>query len=49
LEFIEKAKGKLCVEVTAVTTPEVSLHKVEDLEKRMGVKFRLRVCIPCFW
>lgn len=49
LEFIEKAKGKLDVEVTAVTTPEVDLHKVEDLAKRMGVKFRLRVCIPCFW
>lgn len=49
LEFIEKAKGKLDVEVTAVTTPEVDLHKVEDLAKRMGVKFRLRVCVPCFW
>jgi len=49
LEFIEKAKGKLDVEVTAVTTPEVDLHKVEDLAKRMGVKFRLRLCIPCFW
>jgi cyclic pyranopterin phosphate synthase len=49
LEFIEKAKGKLDVEVTAVTTPEVDLHKVEDLAKKMSVKFRLRVCIPCFW
>jgi TatD family-associated radical SAM protein len=49
LEFIEKAKEKLDVEVTAVTTPEVDLHEVEELAKRMGVKFRLRVCIPCFW
>lgn len=49
LEFIEKAKRMLDVEVTAVTTPEVDLHKVEDLAKRMGVKFRLRQCIPCFW
>jgi TatD family-associated radical SAM protein len=49
LEFIEKAKGVLDVEVTAVTTPEVDLHKVEALAKRMGVKFRLRQCIPCFW
>ena len=49
LEFIERAKEKLDVEVTAVTTPEVDLHKVEDLAKKMGVKFRLRVCIPCFW
>jgi TatD family-associated radical SAM protein len=49
LEFIEKAKEKLDVEVTAVTTPEVDLHVVEDLARRMGVKFRLRPCIPCFW
>jgi TatD family-associated radical SAM protein len=49
LEFIEKAKRVLDVEVTAVTTPEVDLHKVEALAKRMGVKFRLRQCIPCFW
>jgi TatD family-associated radical SAM protein len=49
LEFIAKAKDKLDVEVTAVTTPEVDLHKVEDLAKSMGVKFRLRVCVPCFW
>jgi cyclic pyranopterin phosphate synthase len=49
LEFIEKAEGKLDVEVTAVTASEVDLHKVEDLAKSMSVKFRLRVCIPCFW
>jgi len=49
LEFIEKAKPVLDVEVTAVTTPEVDLHKVEALAKQMGVKFRLRQCIPCFW
>jgi len=49
LEFIEKAKPVLDVEVTAVTTPEVDLHKVEALAKQMSVKFRLRQCIPCFW
>lgn len=49
LEFIEKAKKKLDVEVTAVTTPEIDLHKVEELAKSMSVKFRLRVCVPCFW
>ena len=49
LDFIEKAKPVLDVEVTAVTTPEVDLHKVEALAKEMGVKFRLRQCIPCFW
>ena len=49
LDFIEKAKRVLEVEVTAVTTPEVDLHKVEALAKQMGVKFRLRQCISCFW
>jgi TatD DNase family protein len=49
LNFIEKAKAMLDVEVTAVTTPEVDLHKVENLAEQMGVKFRLRQCIPCFW
>ena len=49
LAFIEKAKRALEVEVTAVTTPEVDLHKVEALAKQMGVKFRLRQCVPCFW
>ena len=49
LEFIKKARDKLDTEVTAVTTPEVDLHKVEDLAKELGAKFRLRQCIPCFW
>ena len=49
LEFIEKAKGFLDVEVSAVTTPEVEIHKVEDLAKELGVKFRLRQCTPYFW
>ena len=49
LAFIEKAKRVLEVEVTAVTTPEVDLHKVEALAKEMGVTFRLRQYIPCFW
>jgi TatD family-associated radical SAM protein len=49
LEFIRKAKLLLDVEVTAVTTPEVDLHKVEALAKQLGVTFRLRQCIPCFW
>jgi GTP 3',8-cyclase len=49
LGFIENAKCVLEVEVTAVTTPEVDLHKVEALAKQMCVTFRLRQCIPCFW
>ena len=49
LEFTAKAKSVLDVEVTAVTTPEVDVHKVEALANQLGVKFRLRQCIPCFW
>jgi TatD family-associated radical SAM protein len=49
LDFIQKAQQVLDVEVTAVTTPEVDLRKIEALAKQMGVKFRLRQCIPCFW
>jgi cyclic pyranopterin phosphate synthase len=49
LDFIEKAKPLLDVEVTAVTTPEVEIYKVEEQAKCLGVKFRVRQCIPCFW
>jgi TatD family-associated radical SAM protein len=49
LEFIERAKRVLDVEVSAVTTSEVEIYKVEALAKQLGVKFRLRQCIPCFW
>jgi TatD family-associated radical SAM protein len=49
LEFINKAKKELEAEVTAVTIPEVDLHKIEAIAKQLGVKFRLRQCIPCFW
>jgi len=49
LEFIMRAKDSLCLEVTAVTTPETDLHKVEDLAIELGVRFRIRQYIPCFW
>lgn len=49
LDFIRNAKKALDVEVTTVTTPEVDVTKVERLAARLGVKFRLRPCIPCFW
>ena len=49
LEFIQKAKPTLNLEVTAVTTPEINIRKTENLAKLMGVKFRLRQCVPCFW
>ena len=50
LEFIEKAKKEdLDTEITAVTIPEVDISKVRELAKRMGVRFRVREYIPCFW
>lgn len=49
LDFINKAKKILEVEATAVTNSEIDLHKVEAVAKKLGVRFRLRQCIPCFW
>jgi len=49
LEFIERAKGELEIEVTTVTIPEVDVTKVGQLAAKMGVGFRVRKYIPCFW
>jgi len=49
LRFIEEAKKQLDVEITAVALPEVDLAKIEEFAERMGVKFRRRDYIPCFW
>ena len=49
LDLIKRSRSRLDVEVTAVTSQEVDLHKVEELTKDLGVRFRLRQCVPCFW
>jgi len=49
LEFIEKARENFDTEITAVTIPEVDIRKVREIAKRMGVRFRVRQYIPCFW
>ena len=49
LGFINKAKDALEVEATAVAIPEVDLHKTAGVAEELGVKFRLRQYIPCFW
>ena len=49
LEFIEKAGEKFDTEITAVTIPEVDIRKVREIAKRMGVRFRVRQYVPCFW
>lgn len=49
LDFIRKAKLVLEVEVTAVRLPEVDLAKVQAVAEGLGVKFRVREYIPCFY
>ncbi len=50
LEFVRKGKKEdLNIEITAVTIPEVDVSKVEEIAERMGVGFRVREYIPCFW
>jgi cyclic pyranopterin phosphate synthase len=49
LDFIKKSRDILDVEATAVTIPEVDLHEVEAMAKKLGVNFRLRQYLPCFW
>lgn len=49
LDFIQKAKQHLDVEVTAVRMPEVDISKVQATAVMLGVKFRVREYIPCFY
>ena len=49
IEFINQAKQEIETEVTAITTPEINLHEVEQLAKQMGVKFRIRQYTPYFY
>ncbi|MGE5574947.1 MAG: TatD family nuclease-associated radical SAM protein [Ignavibacteria bacterium] len=49
LDFIHKAKVTLEVEVTAVRVPEVDLAKAKEVADSLGVKFKVREYIPCFF
>jgi TatD family-associated radical SAM protein len=49
LDFIKAAKEEFDTEVTAVTIPEADLSKIEQLTSDLGVKFRKRDYVPCFW
>ncbi len=49
LDFIRKAKLVLEVEVSAVRLPEVDLVKVKAVADSLGVKFKVREYIPCFY
>jgi len=49
LKFIEKAGGEFDTEVTTVTIPEVDIQQVKEIAENIGVKFRVRQYVPCFW
>jgi TatD DNase family protein len=49
LDFIKVAREKFDTEVTAVTIPEADLSKIEQIASDLGVKFRKRDYVPCFW
>jgi TatD family-associated radical SAM protein len=49
LDFINKAKSILDVEVTVVRVPEVDVAKVQAVAASLGVKFKVREYIPCFY
>jgi TatD DNase family protein len=49
LEFVRAAKPEIEVEVSAVRMTEVDLQKVKAVADALGVKFRVRDYIPCFW
>jgi cyclic pyranopterin phosphate synthase len=49
IEFIRKAEPFLQVEATAVRLPEVDLAKAKEVADGLGVGFRVREYIPCFY
>ena len=50
LEFVQKAKAvALDVEVSAVRIPEVDIQRLKAVADGLGVPFRVRDYIPCFW
>ncbi len=50
IDFVKKAKeAGLVVEVSAVQMPEVDVAAVKALTETLGIPFRIREYIPCFW
>ena len=48
-DFVQKVKAILEVEVTALRMPEVDLAKVQAVADELGVKFRVREYLQCFY
>jgi TatD family-associated radical SAM protein len=49
LDFVQKAKCSLEVEATVVRMPEVDVAKAQVVAGSLGVKFRIREYIPCYF
>jgi len=49
LKFIEKSREEFDIEITTVIIPEVSIPKVKEMARKLGVEFRVREYIPCLW
>jgi GTP 3',8-cyclase len=49
IDFIQKAKNTLECEITAVRMPEVDLARARNVAHDLGVPFRVREYIPCFY
>ena len=49
IDFVQKAKLVLEIEVTAVRMPEVDIAKAHDVADGLSVKFRIREYIQCFY
>jgi TatD family-associated radical SAM protein len=49
MDFVGRAKMVLEVEVTAVRLPEVDLSKMQAVADGLGVPFKVREYIPCFY
>jgi hypothetical protein len=46
---VEAKRANLEVKVTAVRIPEIDISKIQNLASQLGVKFRARDYIPCFY
>jgi GTP 3',8-cyclase len=49
LHFVKRAKHEFPVEVTAIRMTEVDIARVKAVAEGLGVPFRVREYIPCFW
>ncbi len=49
IDFVQKAKSRLEVEATVVRMPEVDISKAQAMADQLGVTFRIREFIPCFY